>query len=121
MVKIARILTAAEPTTPILSAQIPIVDSSISTQHAYINLTSIATTASHFLSLGKVAIARANLLIATVTSSDATPEQSKLLIPQNNVTRVLSPLDGQTEVNKFICIGETFYVSFVYLLWNHVL
>ena len=108
MVKLARILTTANPNTPILSAQIPTVNSS--TQHAYINLTSIANTTSQFLSLGRDAIARAKSLIATVTSSDATPEQSKLLIPGKDVTRVLSPLDGQTEVNKFICIGEYIYI-----------
>ena len=111
MVKLARILTTANPNTPILSAQIPTVNSSgSSTQHAYINLTSIANTTSQFLSLGRDAIARAKSLIATVTSSDATPEQSKLLIPGKDVTRVLSPLDGQTEVNKFICIGEYIYI-----------
>ena len=77
----------------------------------YINISSIATSASVFLSLGADAVSRAQILIEKATSSDATlttPFISKNVIFSGDVSRILSPLDGQSEVGKFICIGMNY-------------
>ncbi|KAL3789141.1 hypothetical protein HJC23_012230 [Cyclotella cryptica] len=117
MVKLARILTSSpHPTGPILTAQIPTSSlqcakllSLADGSHAYVILTSIAHNASQFLSLGSSALTRANSLIETVTSPACPPEiQKKLLIFERDVTHLLSPLDGRTEVNKFLCIGMNY-------------
>ncbi len=57
------------------------------------------------------ALTKAQALIEDATSSDATltsPFISKNVVFHEEVTRVLSPLDGQTEVGKFICIGMNY-------------
>lgn len=116
MVKLARILSSSPHYTgPILTAQIP--TSSIKcaqlraltdASHAYVILTSIGHNASQFLSLGSSAITRANSLIASVTSPSCPPEIQKLVIFEKDVKCLLSPLDGRTEVNKFLCIGMNY-------------
>jgi 2-keto-4-pentenoate hydratase/2-oxohepta-3-ene-1,7-dioic acid hydratase in catechol pathway/NAD(P)-dependent dehydrogenase (short-subunit alcohol dehydrogenase family) len=102
MVKLARILTTSSP-TPILTAQI-----STSSAISYVDLSSIASNATQFLSLGPNAIERANSLIDTVISPNATAEQRMLIIPESCLKKILSPLDGRTEVNKFLCIGMNY-------------
>lgn len=82
-----------------------------STACHYINLSSIATTATAFLSLGDVAIQQAKELIDQATAVDATlssPFITNNVIFSNKVSRLLSPLDGPSEVGKLICIGMNY-------------
>jgi 2-keto-4-pentenoate hydratase/2-oxohepta-3-ene-1,7-dioic acid hydratase in catechol pathway/NAD(P)-dependent dehydrogenase (short-subunit alcohol dehydrogenase family) len=81
------------------------------TAYHYINLSSIATTASTFLSMGETAIQKAKTLIEQAASVDATvtsPFTTNNVIFSNKVSRLLSPLDGPTEVGKLICIGMNY-------------
>ena len=76
----------------------------------YINVSTVAASASEFLSMGD-ALSKANALIEKATSADAllsTPFISKHVIFSDAVTRVLSPLDGRSEVGKFLCIGMNY-------------
>jgi len=119
MVKLARIvrkgtkspvLTAKVSSSSFLSKDIQtyFTNNNISsTDVHYIDISSIATTASIFLSLGDDAITKANLLIKEATSSDGNI-RSKNAIFSNQVTRLLSPMDGQSEVGKFLCIGMNY-------------
>lgn len=133
MVKLARILTSTSDGLPLLTAQVKCTEfqsaeiqayvlstsnnsnnnnynnnkiaPSSSTSFCYINLSSIATTASAFLSLGDAALVKAKILIERATSSDATvidPFIAKNVIFREEVLRILSPLDGQKEVGKFL-------------------
>jgi hypothetical protein len=128
MVKLARILTSTSDGLPLLTAQVKstefqsaeiqayllstsnnndnIAPSSSSSTFCYINLSSIATTASAFLSLGDAALVKAKILIERATSSSdakvTDPFIAKNVIFREKVLRILSPLDGQKEVGKFI-------------------
>mmetsp|Transcript_33072 Transcript_33072/g.69606 ORF Transcript_33072/g.69606 Transcript_33072/m.69606 type:complete len:640 (+) Transcript_33072:87-2006(+) len=126
MVKLARIQTSSpiHGTSPLLTIQIPsssflcteiqsfFTENDIPPSAAhYINISSIATSASVFLSLGADALAKARTLIEKATSPDvslASPFISKHVIFHDEVTRILSPLDGQSEVGKFLCIGMNY-------------
>ena len=128
MVKLARILTSTSDGLPLLTAQVKstefqsaeiqayllstsnnndnIAPSSSSSTFCYINLSSIATTASAFLSLGDAALVKARILIERATSSSdakvTDPFIANNVIFREEVIRILSPLDGQTEVGKFL-------------------
>ena len=128
MVKLARILTSTSDGLPLLTAQVKstefqsaeiqayllstsnnndnIAPSSSSSTFCYINLSSIATTASAFLSLGDAALVKARILIERATSSSdakvTDPFIANNVIFREKVLRILSPLDGQKEVGKFI-------------------
>lgn len=124
MVKLARVLTTSSPIqSPLLVVQVQsssfqsseiqsyFAKNDILSDAHYINISSIATSASVFLSLGADALARAQILIEKATSSDATlttPFISENVIFSGEVSRILSPLDGQSEVGKFICIGMNY-------------
>lgn len=125
MVKLARITSLDGGTTPLLTIQIPssaFLSAEIQsyfTEHDippsashYIDISSIASSASGFLSLGADALTKAQTLIEKATSSDASLTSSafvsKRVIFHDKVTRVLSPLDGRAEVGKFICIGMNY-------------
>lgn len=130
MVKLARIQTNSpfHGSAPLLAAQVPsssfasptiqaylsennTADASQPPPHFYVNLSTIAATATSFLSLGPPALLAARRLIDQVTSPHAlltSPEIQSLLIFHNEVTRLLSPLDGQSEVGKFLCIGMNY-------------
>lgn len=110
MVKLARIQTKSGRT--ILAARIPATSfqSLPSDDHQlhYVDLSSIAPSATVFLLDSKCNITRANTLIQNLTSPDALlSEISKHVIFSSNVKRVLSPLQ-QAEVGKFICIGMNY-------------
>mmetsp|Transcript_46 Transcript_46/g.83 ORF Transcript_46/g.83 Transcript_46/m.83 type:complete len:714 (+) Transcript_46:103-2244(+) len=130
MVKLARIQTNSpfHGSTPLLAAQVPSSsfasptiqaylsennndDASQPPTHFYVNLSTVAATATRFLSLGPPALLAARRLIDMVTSPHAlltSPEIQSLLIFHNEVTRLLSPLDGKSEVGKFLCIGMNY-------------
>ena len=126
MVKLARIQTSSplHGKSPLLTIQIP-SSSFLSTEVQsyftendippsephYINISSIASSASAFLSLGADALAKAHALIENATSPDASltsPFFSRHVIFHEEVTRILSPLDGRSEVGKFLCIGMNY-------------
>ena len=132
MVKLARILTSTSDGLPLLTAQVKCTEFQsaeiqayvLSTSNnynnsnysnnniapppsfCYINISSIATTASAFLSLGDDALVKAKILIERATlSSDAKvtdPFIANNVIFREEVIRILSPLDGQKEVGKFL-------------------
>ena len=132
MVKLARILTSTSDGLPLLTAQVKCTEFQSaeiqayvlstsnnsnnnnnnkiappsSSSFCYINISSIATTASAFLSLGDAALVKANILIERATSSSdakvTDPFIAKNVIFREKVLRILSPLDGQKEVGKFI-------------------
>ena len=135
MVKLALILTSTSDGSPLLTAQVKSTEFQsaeiqayvLSTSNnynnynnsnnsnnniapppsfCYINLSSIATTASAFLSLGDDALVKAKILIERATlSSDAKvtdPFIANNVIFREKVLRILSPLDGQKEVGKFL-------------------
>ncbi|KAL7538695.1 hypothetical protein ACHAXR_008740 [Thalassiosira sp. AJA248-18] len=127
MVKLARILTSSPihgTKIALLTAQIP--SSSFQSSEIqlyftendippaashYVNISTIASSASDFLSLGADALAKARALVEKATTPDASlasPFISKHVIFEEEVTRILSPLDGQTEVGKFLCIGMNY-------------
>ncbi|KAL3815788.1 hypothetical protein ACHAXA_001682 [Cyclostephanos tholiformis] len=125
MVKLARIQTSSPTATksPILACQI--ISSSFQSSEIqiylnengippaaahYVDVSSIASTASEFLSLGSPALAKAKDLIDRVTSADISlrsPFISMNVIFHEKVTRILSPL-GPSEVGKFLCIGMNY-------------
>lgn len=122
MVKLARVVSKGTK-SPVLTAQVSsssflskdiqtyFTNNDISsTDVHYIDISSIATTASVFLSLGDDAITKANLLIQEATSDNVTLTTPiiKNVIFSNKVTRLLSPMDGQSEVGKFLCIGMNY-------------
>ena len=120
MVKLARILTSTSDGLPLLTAQVKCTEfqsaeiqayllstsNNSNTSFCYINLSPIATTASAFLSLGDAALVKAKILIERATlSSDAKvtdPFIANNVIFREKVLRILSPLDGQKEVGKFL-------------------
>lgn len=132
MVKLARILTSTSDGLPLLTAQVKCTEFQSaeiqayvlstsnnsnnnnnnkiappsSSSFCYINISSIATTASAFLSLGDAALVKAKILIERATSSSdakvTDPFIAKNVIFREKVLRILSPLDGQKEVGKFI-------------------
>ena len=127
MVKLARINTTSPlhgTKTSLLTIQIPsssFQSPEIQTYFAendippsaphYINISSIATSASDFLSSGTQASAKARTLIEKATSPQASLSDSFILnhvVFFEEVTRVLSPLDGRSEVGKFLCIGMNY-------------
>ncbi|KAL3762776.1 hypothetical protein ACHAW5_001304 [Stephanodiscus triporus] len=126
MVKLARIETSSPAGTksPIIACQI--LSSSFesadvqsyfaengippSASH-YVNISSIASSASEFLSLGAPALAKARHLIEKATSPDvalSSPFISMNVIFHEKVKRILPPLDGRSEVGKFLCIGMNY-------------
>jgi 2-keto-4-pentenoate hydratase/2-oxohepta-3-ene-1,7-dioic acid hydratase in catechol pathway len=125
MVKLARIQTSSTSGTksPILACQIlssSFQSSEIQSYFAengippsaahYVDISSIASTASEFLSLGTPALARARHLIERATSTDISLRStfiSTYVTFHEEVTRVLSPL-GPSEVGKFLCIGMNY-------------
>lgn len=117
MVKLARIQTksgqviiaARIAAKSFLSPEIPSSEDNNDIDEHYVDLSSIAPSASEFLLDSKGNIAKANLLIRTVTSQDAQlSDINKHVIFGSDVVRILSPLDGQAEVGKFICIGMNY-------------
>ena len=136
MVKLARILTSTSDGLPLLTAQVKCTEFQSaeiqayvlstsnnsnnnnnnnnknkiappsSSSFCYINISSIATTASAFLSLGDAALVKARILIERATSSSdakvTDPFIANNVIFREKVIRILSPLDGQKEVGKFI-------------------
>ena len=120
MVKLARILTSTSDGLPLLTAQVKCTEfqsaeiqaylsstsNNSNNSFCYINISSIATTASAFLSLGDAALVKAKILIERATlSSDAKvtdPFIANNVIFREEVIRILSPLDGQKEVGKFL-------------------
>ena len=132
MVKLARILTSTSDGLPLLTAQVKCTEFQSaeiqayvlstsnnsnnnnnnkiappsSSSFCYINISSIATTASAFLSLGDAALVKAKILIERATSSSdakvTDPFIANNVIFREEVIRILSPLDGQTEVGKFL-------------------
>lgn len=117
MVKLARIqtksgqviLAARIATKSFHSPEIPSSEDNNDIDQHYVDLSSIAPSASKFLLDSKGNIAKANLLIRTVTSQDAQlSDINKHVIFGSDVVRILSPLDGQAEVGKFICIGMNY-------------
>eukprot|EP00581_Thalassiosira_minuscula_P016609 CAMPEP_0183722846 /NCGR_PEP_ID=MMETSP0737-20130205/14680_1 /TAXON_ID=385413 /ORGANISM="Thalassiosira miniscula, Strain CCMP1093" /LENGTH=672 /DNA_ID=CAMNT_0025953087 /DNA_START=51 /DNA_END=2069 /DNA_ORIENTATION=+ len=127
MVKLARIQTSSPhrgSKSSILTVQIPSSSfqsaeiQSYFTEHDitpsnshYINIETIASSASAFLSMGTEALSKAQALIDTATSPGASmtdPFISKNVIFSEEITRILSPLDGRSEVGKFLCIGMNY-------------
>ena len=126
MVKLARIQTSSPlhgTKTPLLTVQIPstafqsseiqsyFTDNDIppSASH-YVNISTVASSAIDFLAMGDNALVKAQDLIDKATSSDATltsPFISKYVIFDEEVTRILSPIDGQS-IGKFLCIGMNY-------------
>ena len=132
MVKLARILTSTSDGLPLLTAQVKCTEFQSaeiqayvlstsnnsnnnnnnkiappsSSSFCYINISSIATTASAFLSLGDAALVKAKILIERATSSSdakvTDPFIANNVIFREKVVRILSPLDGQKEVGKFL-------------------
>jgi len=130
MVKLARIITSTSDGLPLLTAQVKSTefqsaeiqayllkknkDLGISESDIYINISSIATTASEFLSLGEAALAKAKILIEKATSSDVKLVDQFIennVIFKEKVIRILSPLDGQKEVGKFLVSKTILYVK----------
>eukprot|EP00584_Thalassiosira_punctigera_P013003 CAMPEP_0172555060 /NCGR_PEP_ID=MMETSP1067-20121228/57788_1 /TAXON_ID=265564 ORGANISM="Thalassiosira punctigera, Strain Tpunct2005C2" /NCGR_SAMPLE_ID=MMETSP1067 /ASSEMBLY_ACC=CAM_ASM_000444 /LENGTH=674 /DNA_ID=CAMNT_0013343565 /DNA_START=15 /DNA_END=2039 /DNA_ORIENTATION=- len=127
MVKLARILTSSPlhgTKTPLLTAQIPSSsfrsadvqsyfaenDVPSSASH-YVNISSIASNASAFLSMGGDALEKARALIEKATSTSVSLDDtffSKNVVFSEEVSRLLSPLDGRDEVGKFLCIGMNY-------------
>lgn len=109
MVKLARIqtksgrviLAARIAATSFQSTDVPSDDE----LHHFVDLSSIAPSATEFLLDSKGNIARANILIQNATASS---EITKHVIFSSDVKCILSPLDGQAEVGKFICIGMNY-------------
>lgn len=122
--KIARILASPlhGPEAPVLTVQL--VSSSFEsaevksyfTEHGipssashYLDVSAIAPSAAAFLSMGTDALAKAKILIEKATSPSASlSDVSKNVIFSHQVFKILSPLDGRSEVGKFICIGMNY-------------
>jgi 2-keto-4-pentenoate hydratase/2-oxohepta-3-ene-1,7-dioic acid hydratase in catechol pathway len=127
MVKLARIIQASSPAgtkSPILACQI--LSSSFQSAEIqsyftencippsapqYVDVSSIASTASEFLSLGAPALVKAKHLIEKATAPDVALTSPFILMNVvfgEKLMRILSPLDGRSEVGKFLCIGMNY-------------
>jgi 2-keto-4-pentenoate hydratase/2-oxohepta-3-ene-1,7-dioic acid hydratase in catechol pathway/NAD(P)-dependent dehydrogenase (short-subunit alcohol dehydrogenase family) len=122
MVKLARVQPTSGSSSPILTAQVPsssflstdiqafFTENGIPAEAShYVNLSSVASTASQFLSLGSDALKKAQGLIVKATAAGASLKDTQNgVVFSNKVSQVLSPLDGRTEVGKFLCIGMNY-------------
>ena len=127
MVKLARIIQTSSPAgtkSPIIACQI--LSSSFQSAEIqsyftencippsaphYVDVSSIASTASEFLSLGAPALVMAKHLIEKATSPDValtSPFISMNVVFSDKLMHILSPLDGRSEVGKFLCIGMNY-------------
>jgi 2-keto-4-pentenoate hydratase/2-oxohepta-3-ene-1,7-dioic acid hydratase in catechol pathway len=127
MVKLARIIQTSSPAgtkSPIIACQIlssSFQSAEIQTYFTencippsaphYVDVSSIASTASEFLSLGAPALVMAKHLIEKATSPDValtSPFISMNVVFSDKLMHILSPLDGRSEVGKFLCIGMNY-------------
>lgn len=124
MVKLARIITSSphHGSGPLLTVQVASsaftsadVQSYFAkneippTAHHYVDVSTVAPSASAFLSMGDEALSKARALIEKAASANLVdPFVTKHVVFSDAVTRVLSPLDGRAEVGKFLCVGMNY-------------
>ncbi|KAL7533260.1 hypothetical protein ACHAWF_004431 [Thalassiosira exigua] len=102
-------LDASSFRSPSVRTHLAAVDPSAA--HHYVDVSSVAATASAFLSMGRRALEEVRALVGEVASPDADPSSAPFrerVVLAKDVTRVLSPLDGRTEVGKFLCVGMNY-------------